>query len=59
MFAIECILKLWKALDSYFLMYINANAALYSEMYSFGMTLVIWSFDLYVYTNCLAYCLNY
>ena len=26
------------------LMYIRANAALYSEMYSFGMTLVIWSF---------------
>ena len=28
----------------YFVMYISATAALYSEMYSFGMTLVIWSF---------------
>ena len=37
----------------------NANAALYSEMYSFGMTLVIWSFYIYVNTNSLAYCLNY
>ena len=26
------------------MMYISATAALYSEMYSFGMTLVIWSF---------------
>ena len=25
-------------------MYISATAALYSEMYSFGMALVIWSF---------------
>ena len=44
MLAIESILKLWKVLDSYFVMYISATAALYSEMYSFGMTLVIWSF---------------
>ena len=44
MLAIESILKLWKVLDLYFVMYISATAALYSEMYSFGMTLVIWSF---------------
>ena len=41
------------------MMYISATAALYSEMYSFGMTLVIWSFYIYVNTNCLAYCVNY
>ena len=41
------------------MMYISATAALYSEMYSFGMTLLIWSFKIYVNTNCLAYCLNY
>ena len=41
------------------MMYISATAALYSEMYSFGMTLVIWSFQIYVNTNGLAYCLNY
>ena len=44
MLAIESILKLWKVLDLYFVMYISATAALYSEMYSFGKTLVIWSF---------------
>ena len=40
------------------MMYISATAALYSEMYSFGMALVIWSFKIYVNTNCLAYCLS-
>ena len=29
---------------TYFVMYISATAALYSKMYSFGMTLVFWSF---------------
>ena len=33
-----------ESLDEYFVMYISATAALYSKMYSFGMTLVIWSF---------------
>ena len=35
-------------------MYISTTAALYSKMYSFGMT----SFQIYVNTNCSAYCLN-
>ena len=41
------------------MMYISATAALYSKKYSFGMTLVIWSLQIYVNTNCSAYCLNY
>ena len=41
------------------MMYISVTAALYSEMYSFGMTLVFWSFKIFVDTNCLAYYLNY
>ena len=41
------------------MMYINANAELYSKMYSFGMMLVIWSFYICVYTNCSVNCLNY
>ena len=41
MLAIERILNLWKVLDKYFVMFISATAALYFEMYSFGMTLVI------------------
>ena len=44
MLAIEYILKLWKVLDNYFVMYIGATAALYSTMYSFGLTLVTWTF---------------
>ena len=44
MLAIECILNLWKELDKYFVMYISATAEVYYKMYSFGMTLVIWSF---------------
>ena len=44
MLGIERILKLWKVLDYYCVMKISATAALYSKMYSFGMTLVIWSF---------------
>ena len=40
MLAIECILNLWK---EYFVIYISATVALYSKMYSFGITLVIWS----------------
>ena len=43
----------------YFVMYISATAALYSKLYSFGMTLVIWSFYIYFNTNCSVYCLNY
>ena len=51
--------ELWKVLDKYFVMYISATAVLYSEMYSLGMTLVIWSLQKYVNTNYSAYCLNY
>ena len=39
------------------MMFIGATAALYSKMYSFGMTLVIWSFQIYVKTNRSVYCL--
>ena len=47
MLAIESYLKLWKVSDKYFVMNISATAALYSKMYSFGMTFVIWSFYIY------------
>ena len=52
MLAIECILNLWKVLYTYFVMYISTTAALYYKMYLFGLTLVIWSFKIYVNTNC-------
>ena len=41
------------------MMYISATAAVYSKLYSSRMTLVIWSFYIYVNTNCSVYCLNY
>ena len=59
MLAIEYILNLWKVFDKYFMIYISATAALYSKMYSLGMTLVIRSFYKYVNTNCSVYCLDY
>ena len=40
------------------MMYISATAAVCSGLYSFGMTLVIWSFYIYVNTGCLACCLG-
>ena len=33
--------EVMESFDQYFVMYISATAALYSKMYSFGMTLVI------------------
>ena len=38
--------------------YISATADLYPKMYLFRMTLVIWSFKIYVNTNCSVYCLK-
>ena len=40
------------------MMYISAIAALYSKMYPFGMTLVVWTFWMCVGADCSAYCLN-
>ena len=33
-----------ESLDKYIVRYISATFELYSEMYSFGMTLVVWFF---------------
>ena len=37
------------------MMYFSATATLYSKMYSFGMTLAIRTFKIYVNTNCSVY----
>ena len=43
---------------NFFVMYISAFAALYSKMYPFGMTLVVWTFWVCVGADCSVYCLN-
>ena len=53
-FKVNVIYRMYFELRENFVMYISATAALYSKMFSFGMTSVIWSFKIFVNTNCSA-----